>query len=93
MSQQPMFPQISTEELCKTQSRDDKPQPLIQYLKDGTLPNDAQTAEKLIRQEGQYFLSGNDILYKQSFAGKENCHLIGSTKNSTKGDLTLVILA
>ena len=42
MSQQLMFPQISTEELCKTQSRDDKLQPLIQYLKDGTLPNDAQ---------------------------------------------------
>ena len=67
ISQQPMFSQTSTEELRKAQSRDDKLQPLIQYLKDGTLPNDAQTAEKLMRQEGQYFLSNNDILYKQSY--------------------------
>ena len=70
ISQQPMFPQTSMEESRKAQSRDDKLQPLIQYLKDGTLPNDAQTAEKLMRQ-GQYFLSDNDILYKQSYAGKK----------------------
>ena len=71
ISQQPMFQQTSTEELRKAQSRDDKLQPLIQYLKDGTLPNEAQIAEKLMWQEGQYFLSDNDILYKQSYAGKK----------------------
>ena len=41
ISQQPMFPQTSTEELHNAQSRDDKIQPLAQFLKDGTLPNDA----------------------------------------------------
>ena len=66
-----MLPQTSTEELRKAQSRDGKLQPLIQYLKDGTLPKDAQTAEKLMRQEGHYFLSDNDILYKQSYARKK----------------------
>ena len=65
-----MFPQTSTEELHNAQNRDDKLQPLTQYLKDGTLPQDALTAEKLMRQESQYFLSDNDILYKQSHAGK-----------------------
>ena len=70
ISQQPMFPQTSREELHKAQNRDDKLQPLIQYLKDGTLPKDALTAEKLMRQESQYFLSDNDILYKQSHEGK-----------------------
>ena len=49
ISQQPMSPQTSTEELRKAQSRDDKLQPLIQYLKDGTLPTDAQTTEKLMQ--------------------------------------------
>ena len=47
--QQPMFPQTSMEESHKAQSRDDKLQPLIQYLKDGTLPTDAQTTEKLMQ--------------------------------------------
>ena len=65
-----MFPQTSTEELCNVQNRDDKLQHLIQYLKDGTLLKDALTAEKIMQQEGQYFLSDNDILYKQSHAGK-----------------------
>ena len=46
-----MSPQTSTEELRKAQGRDDKLQPLIQYLKNGTLPSDAQTAEKLMQQE------------------------------------------
>ena len=66
-----MCPQTSTEELQEAQCRDDKLQPLIQYLKNGTLHKDAQTAEKFVQQEGQYFLSDNDILYKQSYAGKE----------------------
>ena len=57
-----MLPQTSTEELRKAQSRGGKLQPLIQDLKDGTLPKDAQTAEKLMRQEGHYFLSDNEIL-------------------------------
>ena len=65
-----MFPQISTEELRNAQNRDDKFQPLIQYMKDGTFPKDALTTEKIMRQEGQYFLSNNDILYKQSNGGK-----------------------
>ena len=55
----------------KAQSHDGKLQPLIQYLKDETLPNDAQTAEKLMHQEGQYFLSDHDILYKQSYTAKK----------------------
>ena len=71
ISQQTMSPQTSTEELRKAQGRDDKLQPLIQYLKNGTLPSDAQTAEKLIQQEGQYFLSDDDILCKQSYAEKK----------------------
>ena len=65
-----MLPQTSTEVLQKAQNRDDKLQPLAQYLKDETLPKDAQAAEKLMRQEDQYFLSDNDILYKESNAGK-----------------------
>ena len=48
-----MLPQTSTEVLQKAQNRDDKLQPLVQYLKDETLPKDAQAAEKLMRQEGQ----------------------------------------
>ena len=70
ISKQPMLPETSTEELHKAQNRDDKFQPLIQYLKDGTLPKDALTAEKVMRQESQYFLSDNDILYKQSHTGE-----------------------
>ena len=52
------------------QNQNDKLQPFIQHLKDGTLPKDALTAEKIMRQEDQYFLSGNKLLYKQSHAGK-----------------------
>ena len=69
ISQQPMSQQTSTEELRNAQNRNDKLQPLVQYSKDGTLPKDAPTAEKIMRQD-QYLLSGNDILYKQSHAGK-----------------------
>ena len=68
--QQPILPQTSTEELRNAQIRDDKLQPLIPYLQDGTLPKDAPTAEKILRQEGQYFLSDNNILYRQSHTGK-----------------------
>ena len=50
-----MFSQTSTEELRKAQSCDDNLQPLIQYLKDGTLPDDAETAEKLMRQRRSIF--------------------------------------
>ena len=77
ISQQTMFPQTSTEELRNAQNRDDKFHPLIQYLKDGTLRKDAPTAEKIMRQEGQYFLSDDDILYKESQAGKRTVfHLV-----------------
>ena len=69
ISQQPMSQQTSTEELRNAQNRNDKLQPLIKYSKDGTLPKDAPTAEKIMRQD-QHLLSGNDILYKQSHAGK-----------------------
>ena len=51
-----------TEELRNAQNRDDKLQPLIQYLKDGTLPKEALTAENIMLQEGQYFLSDNEIV-------------------------------
>ena len=64
-----MSQQTSTEELRNAQNRNDKLQPLVQYSKDGTLPKDAPTAEKIMRQD-QYLLSDNDILYKQSHAGK-----------------------
>ena len=37
-----------------------------------TLAKDAPTAEKILRQEGQYFLSDDDILYRQSLTGKRN---------------------
>ena len=60
-----MLPQTSTEELHNSQNRDDKLQSLIQYLKHGTLAKDALTAEKILWQEGQYFLSGDDILQRQ----------------------------
>ena len=67
---QPMLPHTSTEELHNAQTHDDKLQPLISYLRDGTLPKDAPTAEKILRQEGQYFLSDNNILYRQLHTGK-----------------------
>ena len=70
ISQQPMLPQTLTEELRNAQIRDDKLQPLIRYLQNSALPKDAPTAEKILRQEGQYFLSDNNILYRQSHTGK-----------------------
>ena len=66
-----MLPQSSIEELHNAQNRDDKLQPLIWYLQDGTLPKDAPTAEKILWQEGQYFLSDNNILYRQLHTGKQ----------------------
>ena len=66
ISQQSMLPQTSTDELGNAQIRDDKLQPLIWYLQDGTLPKDTLTAEKILCQEGQYFLSDNNILYTNS---------------------------
>ena len=65
-----MLPQTLTEELRNAQIRDDKLQPLIRYLQNSALPKDAPTAEKILRQEGQYFLSDNNILYRQSHTGK-----------------------
>ena len=62
MSQQAVLPQTSKKKLLNAKNCDDKVQPLIQYLKDRTLPKDAPTAEKIMQQEGQYFLSDNDIL-------------------------------
>ena len=70
ISKQPMPLQTLTEEWCNAQNRDDKLQPLNRYLQDGTLPMDALTAEKILRQEDQYFFSDHDILYRQSLAGK-----------------------
>ena len=71
ISQQSMLPQTSTDELGNAQIRDDKLQPLIWYLQDGTLPKDTLTAEKILCQEAQYFLSDNNILYRQSHTGKQ----------------------
>ena len=65
-----MLPQTLTEELHNAQNRDDKLQPFIWYLQDGTLPKDAPTDEKILWQKGQYFLSDNNILYRQSHIGK-----------------------
>ena len=56
--------------VCTLFTSDNKLQPLVWYLQDGTLPKDAPTAEKALQQEGQYFLSGNNILYRQSNIGK-----------------------
>ena len=70
ISQQPMLPQISTEQLRNTQNRDNKLQRLIRYLQVGTLPKNTPAAEKILRQEGQYFLSDNNTLYRQSHTGK-----------------------
>ena len=42
-----------------------------------------------MRQEGQYFLSDNDILYKQSYAGKRTVIQLVVPK-TTNGALTLV---
>ena len=67
-----MLPQTSTEELHNAEYCDNKLQPLIQYLQDGTLPKDSTTAEKTLQQKGQYFLlSDNNILYRQSYTGKQ----------------------
>ena len=70
ISQQLIVTQTSTEELCNAQNRDDKLRPLIRYLQVGTLPKDTATAEKILRQEGQYFLSDNNVLYRQSPTGE-----------------------
>ena len=70
ISQQPMLPPTSAEELRNAQNRDDKLQLLIRYLQDGTLPKDTPSAEKILQQEGHYFLSDNIILYRQSHTGK-----------------------
>ena len=64
ISQQPMLPQTSTEELCNAENRDNKLQSLIRYLQDGTSPKDALTAEKILCQEGQYFPVDSYILYR-----------------------------
>ena len=56
--------------VCTLFTSNNKLQPLVWYLQDGTLPKDAPTAEKVLQQEGQYFLSGNNILYRQSNIGK-----------------------
>ena len=77
-------------ELCNAQNCDDKLQPLIQYLKDGTLPKSALTAEKIMWQEGQYFFSDYDILYSQSLGGKRTVIWFGSIKNLTNTALTQV---
>ena len=69
ISLHPTLPQTLTDELHNVQNCDDKLQPLIRYLKDGVLPKDAPTAEKIMRQKGQYFLSDNNILYRQLHAG------------------------
>ena len=77
ISQQLILPQTSTEELCNAQNRDDKLQSLIRYLQVGTLPKDTATAEKILRQEGQYFLSDNNVLYRQSPTGERAAiHLV-----------------
>ena len=39
-------------------------------LQDGTLPKDTPSAEKILQQEGHYFLSDNIILYRQSHTRK-----------------------
>ena len=69
-SQQRIFPQTSTDEVCSAQNLNDMFQLVIQYLKDGTLPKDALRAEEGLKQEGQYFLSDDNILYRQLNAGK-----------------------
>ena len=43
-----MLPQTLTEELHNAGNRDDKLQPLIRYLQDGTLPKDTQMAGKIL---------------------------------------------
>ena len=70
ISQQPMLPQTSTEELSNAQNRDDKLQPLTQYLQDENLPKNTPMAEKILQQDGKHFLSDNNILYRQSHIGK-----------------------
>ena len=54
--------------------------PLSDILKDENLPQDALTTEKIMRQEGHYFLSDNDILYRQSHAGKRNVMQLVTSK-------------
>ena len=46
VSQQPLLPHTWTEELRNAKNRDDKLQPLIRYLQDGTLPEETPTALK-----------------------------------------------
>ena len=65
-----MLPKTSADAVRSAQNLDDKLQPVIQYVKDGTLPNNAAAADKILKQEGQYFLSEDDILYGQSSVSK-----------------------
>ena len=66
ISQQPMLPQTSADEVQSAQNLDDKLQPFIQYLKDGNLPDNASTADYILKQEGKYFLSEDNNLCRQS---------------------------
>ena len=71
ISQQTLVPKTSTEKMQNAQNRDDKLQPLVQYLKDGTLPKDALTDEKLMRQESQHFLSDMTFYINNRMQAKE----------------------
>ena len=62
ISQQPIPLQTSADEVQSAQSLDDKLQPFIQYLKDGNLPDNASTVDYILKQEGKYFLSEDNIL-------------------------------
>lgn len=60
-------PSINEEEVCQIGEGSTSMTPIIQYLKDGTLPADKAEARNLSRRAAKYFLCG-ETLYKKGFS-------------------------
>ena len=74
ISQQLILPQTPTEELCNVKTVMTNSNLLFDTY---TLPKHTATAEKILRQGGQYFLSDNNVLYRQSPTGERAAiHLV-----------------
>ena len=71
ISQQPMPPQTSIEELRNAQNHDNKVQPLTRYLKDGTLSKDAPTAEKICDKKNSISSATMTFYTDNHMQGKE----------------------
>lgn len=49
------------------EERKDQQIPILQYLRDDTLPSNPKEAKKVIRQFSRYAIGADDELYKRSF--------------------------